>query len=99
MDTNRPALETKFLGMISQICHDTNGMLLLWSADDSKMVIIVPVIVIFTKYEAFQANVTMDLEDKEMNTSDSAVKAECERRFNEEYYVDGIKSFVKLESE
>ena len=58
-----------------------------------------PVIVIFTKYEAFQANVIMDLEDKEMETSASAIKAECERRFNEEYCIDGIKTFVKLESE
>ena len=41
----------------------------------------------------------MDLEDKEMDTSASAIKAECEKRFNEEYCTDGIKSFIKLESE
>ena len=57
-----------------------------------------PVIVIFTKYEEFRITVGQDLEDEEVEKADDIIDDECEKRFNEEFCKDWIKSFVKLES-
>ncbi len=63
--------------------------------------ITVPVIVVFTKYEDFQDNVKLDLEDKGMEASEEAAYAECEKRFKEIYCKDvpGSLAVIKLESE
>ena len=53
----------------------------------------VPVIVIFTKYEAFQANVNMDMKD---NGLDGVLEDECQKRL-EEHYLKGIKGDYVVE--
>lgn len=61
--------------------------------------ILVPVIVVFTKYDQFLRNVKWNLEDYG-NPDDSTISDEAERQFQEHYLChlnDGVR-WVRLES-
>lgn len=61
--------------------------------------ILVPIIVVFTKYDQFLRNVKMNLEDYG-NPDDNTISDEAERQFQEHYLChlsDGVR-YVRLES-
>ena len=61
----------------------------------------VPVIVVFTKYDQFLRNVTMDVSDDPAKYSNRSVSEVAEELFQEHYLCplgDGIR-YVRLESE
>ena len=59
---------------------------------------LVPIIVVFTKYDQFLRNVKMNLDDYG-NPDDKTISDEAERQFKEHYlcHLDGVR-FVRLES-
>jgi hypothetical protein len=59
---------------------------------------LVPIIVVFTKYDQFLRNVKMNLEDYG-NPDANTIYDEAERQFEEHYlcHLDGVR-FVRLES-
>jgi hypothetical protein len=94
MDQNRPDQEIRFLEEISQM--KSLGEFYFMSTLIKDKQCTVPIIFIFTKYEAFRNNVKMDMENEGL---EGVLEDECKRRF-EEYYLNEIRSdYVALESE
>ena len=96
MDNQRPELDLKHF---KDICPDQNGGS-SWVFPGRYLThqFLVPVVVVFTKYDQFLRNVQMHLEDYG-NPNDSISDA-VERQFNEHYLGplgDGAR-FVRLES-
>ncbi|KAH9054854.1 hypothetical protein EDB87DRAFT_1580223 [Lactarius vividus] len=83
MDNQRPELDLRFL---KDICPDGNGASLR-----------TPIVIVFTKYDQFQRNVQIDVQDS--GSPDDNVSDVAEKRF-EEYYLRALDNgvrFVRLE--
>ena len=97
MDNQRPQLDLKFY---KDICPDQNGASLRTLMTVINASLEVPVIVVFTKYDQFQRNVTMHLADYPSECPNNNVSEAVEELFQEHYLRtlgDDVR-FVRLES-
>ena len=98
MDSARPSLDLKY---VNDICPDKNGTSkhnpTSWGL--TRRVFLVPVIVVFTKYDQFRRDTGFKLEDQKLDPA--LLDAEVERIFKEEYLskLRELAPFVRLESE
>ena len=102
MDSNRPSLDLKHF---EDICPNKNGKLsstnFLWIRL-TWVILQVPVIAVFTKYDQFKRDIRMKLLD-EGRDSETHFETEAKRVFDQ-YYLGGLQvseppPFVLLESE
>jgi hypothetical protein len=96
MDQNRPDQEIRFLWEIRQMTNLGEFYLAYTGIENKECV--VPVIVIFTKYEDFREKVEMDMEDEGLEGV--VLEEECKKRFEMHYYLNEIGGdYVVLEGE
>lgn len=101
MEDNRPSLD---IALLHKICLNKNGVLLSRQKPCFHLVVEVPVIAVFTKYEVFRLEVRFSVEDKKgLDGKDllNETGRECEKVFQEKYLniLGGEPKVVRLEGE